>query len=214
MTHTQDNTASTPADSAAPSSAPTFTWTVADILICTVLGLVCGLVFWLYNGPGGAWWEAFNAITPGLAGLTVGPWLFAGPLGGLVIRKPGAAIYCEVIAACLSAALGNQWGLPTVYSGIAQGLGAEIILAVFLYKRFGLPVAVLSGAGAGVGAWVLEFFRGNAAKGIEFNTVYLVSLIISGAVIAGVAVYFMVKALVQTGALDKVRAGRANRQRV
>ena len=214
MTHQQQDSSASTTDATVNKTTPTFTWTVADILICTVLGLVSGLVFWFYNGPGYAWWESFNAITPGLAGLAVGPWLFAGPLGGLVIRKPGAAIYCELVAACLSAALGNQWAIATLYSGFAQGLGAEIVLAIFLYRKFGLPVIALSGAAAGAGAWVLEFFRGNIAKGVEYNVVYFVSLLISGAVVAGVAVYFMVQALVQTGALDKVRAGRANQQRV
>ncbi|AZA13201.1 ECF transporter S component [Corynebacterium choanae] len=196
------------------SRTPALRWTVADILIATVLGIAAGLIFWVYNGPGYAWYEAFNAITPGLGGLATGPWLFAAVLGALAIRKPGAAIYCEVVAASVSAGLGNNWGIATLYSGIAQGIGAELIILAFLYRRFGLAVAALAGAGAGLGAWTLEFFMGNAAKTVQFNVTYLVCNLISGLLIAGVLTFFITRALVAAGALDRVRAGRDNTVRV
>ena len=59
---------------------------------------------------GYAWYEAMDALTPGLGGLATGIWLLGGILGGLVIRKPGAAVYVEVLAATVSAVLGSQWG--------------------------------------------------------------------------------------------------------
>ena len=49
-------------------------------------------------------------ILPGLQGLLAGPWLVAGVLGALIIRKPGAALYTELVAAVISALVGNQWG--------------------------------------------------------------------------------------------------------
>lgn len=188
-----------------------YAWSVADILIATVLAVASGFVFVAYNGPGGALYEAVASVLPGLGGLAVGPWLFAGPLVGLIIRKPGAALFGEVIAASVSAAVGSQWGIGVLWSGIAQGLGAEIVLAIFIYRRWNLAVTALAGAGAGVGAWVLEFFQGNIAKSVEFNVTYFVTLIISGAVIAGLLVFVIVRALAATGSLDKVAAGRANR---
>jgi ABC-type cobalt transport system, permease component len=53
----------------------------------------------------------------------VGIWLLGGVLGGLIIRKPGAALAVELLAALVSAAVGNQWGITTLYSGLAQGIG-------------------------------------------------------------------------------------------
>ena len=99
-----------------------------------------------------------------------------------------------------------------MWSGIAQGLGAELIVALFLYRKFGLGVAALAGAGAGVGAWVLELFTsGNLAKGIEFLSIYLGCLVVSGAVLAGVLGYLLVQALAKTGALDRFAVGREAR---
>ncbi|MCS4489906.1 ECF transporter S component [Corynebacterium sp. ES2794-CONJ1] len=184
-------------------------WRVIDIVIAAVLGVATGLIFWVWNSIGYAWYEAANALTPGFGGISVGIWLMGGVLGGLIIRKPGAAIFVEVLAACVSAGLGNQWGIETVYSGLAQGIGAELIFAAFVYKRFGLGVAALSGIGAAVGAFILELFlSGNLAKTFEFNLIYLASMSVSGAILAGVLSFYLVKALAATGALDRFAAGR------
>ncbi|RSZ65502.1 hypothetical protein EAH68_01725 [Corynebacterium hylobatis] len=184
-------------------------WRVIDIIIASVLGVACGLLFWAWNSIGYAWFTAMDALTPGFGGLAVGVWLMGGVIGGLVIRKPGAALFVELLAAVVSALLGNQWGIETLYAGIAQGLGAELAFAAFAYRRFTLPVAMLAGAGAAVGAFVLELFTSaNLAKSLAFNSIYLTCLLISGAVLAGVLGHWLVRALAGTGALDRFAAGR------
>ena len=161
-------------------------WRIVDIVVASVLGVACGFVFLAWNTVGYAWFEAMNSLTPGLGGIATGIWLIGGVIGGLVIRKPGAALYVELLAAIVSAVLGSQWGPSTVYSGIAQGIGVEIVLAIFLYRRFGLGIAMLGGMAAGWGAFVLELFTsGNLGKTLQFNIIYLVTLSISGAILAG-----------------------------
>lgn len=195
-------------------SAPRLNWRVVDMVTTAILGVACGLLFLIWNQIGGLGYDVLDAVTPGFGGLITGIWLIGGPIGGLIVRKPGAAILVEVIAASVSAALGSQWGISTLYSGLAQGLGAEIIFALFVYRRFSLTVAALSGAGAGVGAWILEFLAfGNMAKTFGFNITYFITLIISGA-IAGLLAWLLVRGLAQTGALDRFAAGREVRTRV
>lgn len=192
-------------------------WRVVDIVVAAVLGVAIGLVFWVWNTIGYAWFSAADALTPGLGGIAVGIWLLGGVVGGLVIRKPGAALVVEVVAAVVSMLIGNIWGVSTVLEGIAQGLGAELIFAVFLYRRFSLPVAVLSGVAAAVGAWVFELFYGsspNILKSLEFNAIYLGTLVVSGAVLAGVLGWLLVRALAATGALSRFAAGRELRREV
>lgn len=189
----------------------TYGWRVVDIVVAAVLGVATGIIFVGWNFVGGAGYEVFNAVTPGLGGLAVGIWLLGGVLGGLVIRKPGAALAVELLAALVSAAIGNQWGITTLYSGIAQGLGAELIFLVFAYRRWGLVIAALAGAGAGVGAWVLEFVMGNIAKSAGYNITYLICLIVSGAVLAGGVGWLLAKALATSGALSRFESGREAR---
>ena len=186
-------------------------WRVVDIVVAAVLGVAIGLVFWGWNTIGYAWFGAADALTPGLGGIAVGIWLLGGVVGGLVIRKPGAALVVELVAAIVSMLIGNVWGVSTVLSGIVQGLGAEIIFALFFYRHFGIAVAALAGVGAAVAAWVFELFYGsspNILKSVEFNTIYLVSVVVSGAILAGVVGWLLVRALAVTGALNRFAVGR------
>jgi len=192
-----------------------FRWRVVDIVVAAVLGVAIGLLFWGWNTVGGLWFTAMDGLTPGLGGIAVGIWLIGGVIGGLVIRKPGAALLVELIAAIVSALIGNVWGVTTIFSGLAQGLGAELIFLAFLYLRFTLPVAMLAGLGAGVGAWVLELFlTPNLAKSVEFNLIYLGTLAVSGALLAGLVGWLLVRALAATGALSRFAAGREARRDV
>lgn len=206
--------------SASPQSAASIrrlNWRVVDIVVGAVLGVAIGLLFWAWNTIGYAWFGAADALTPGLGGIAVGIWLIGGVVGGLVIRKPGAALLVEVVAAIVSMLIGNVWGVSTVLEGIAQGLGAELVFLLFFYRRFTLPVAILAGMAAGVGAWVFELFYGtspNILKTVEFNAIYLGTILVSGAVLAGVVGWLLVRALAATGALSRFAAGRDAREEV
>jgi len=190
-------------------------WRVVDIVVASVIGVATGLLFLFWNNVGYAWFSAADAVTPGLGGIAVGIWLIGGVLGGLIIRKPGAALFVELLAAVVSALIGNQWGIETIYSGIAQGLGAELVFALFAYRRFGVLPAMLAGAAAGAAAWTLELFlSGNLQKSPEFLGLYFTTVVISGAVLAGLLGWVIVRALAATGALSRFAAGQDVSQRV
>ena len=57
------------------------------------------------------------------------------------MRKPGAALLAEMVAAVLSMLLGSQWGWGTAISGLMQGGGVELAFLLTRYRRFTLPVA-------------------------------------------------------------------------
>lgn len=194
-----------------PITSGRLQWRVVDIVVAAVLGVACGLIFVAWNSIGYAGFQAMDALTPGLGGLAAGIWFLAGPLGALIIRKPGAALLVELIAGFVSMAIGNQWGWTTMYSAFAQGLGAEIVFALFAYRRFSAVVAVLAGMAAGLGAAVNEFILGNWAKSVAFNAIYTVSLLISGALLAGLLGWVLMGALARSGALDRFAAGRQAR---
>ncbi|WP_026926088.1 ECF transporter S component [Granulicoccus phenolivorans] len=214
MTATSSNSANLGEDQTRPAGTGRLRWRVVDIVVAAVLGVACGVIFVGWNTIGYAWFAAMDAVTPGLGGLAAGVWFLAGPLGALIIRKPGAALLVELIAAFVSMAMGNQWGWTTMYSGFAQGLGAEIVFAALRYRRFTLPVAVLAGVGAGLGAFVNEFILGNWAKSPAFNAIYAGCTMLSGAVLAGLLGWLLMRTLARTGALDRFAAGREARPSV
>ena len=63
-------------------------WRVVDIVVASVLGVAGGLVFSVWNV---GWTSLSSAILPPASAIVVGIWLFPAVLGGLVIRRPGAA---------------------------------------------------------------------------------------------------------------------------
>jgi len=198
-----------------PQSAGRFRWRIVDIVVASVLGVASGLIFWAwglgYVGPK----LLLEPLLPGLQGLLDGPWLFAGVLGALIIRKPGAALYTETVAAVLSALVGNQWGgFLTIEAGLVQGLGAELVFLLFLYRVWSLPVAVLAGAGAALAGGINNLLLWWPGADLTFTVVYLLSTVVSGAVIAGALSWFLARGLAATGALDRFASGRERRERV
>ncbi len=182
-------------------------WRVVDIVTAAVLGVASGVLFWAW---GLAWTplSTLLAFSPGLSGLLAGGWLFAGILGGLVIRKPGAAVFTEVVAATVSAIIGTQWGFETLIWGAVEGLGAELVFAVLLYRVWAFWVAPLAGLGAGVAVAFLDTtFTSIAAFDPTAKLIYAVSAIVSG-VVVGVLSWLAVRALARAGALSRFAAGR------
>jgi energy-coupling factor transport system substrate-specific component len=189
-------------------------WRVVDIVVASVIAVACSVVFLLWNVGYEAPSALLKPLLPGLQGLLAGPWLVAGVLGGLIIRKPGAALYTELVAAVISALVGNQWGPLTIVSGIVQGLGAEIVFLVFAYAVWRLPVAILAGAGAGLACGINDRILWYAGADTTFTIVYIVCTTISGAVIAGAGSWFVARGLAATGALNRFASGREATRRV
>jgi energy-coupling factor transport system substrate-specific component len=189
-------------------TARSYRWRVVDIVVASVLAVAAGLVFVIWNVASNPIGAPLGALLPGLQALLGGGWLFAGVLTALVVRKPGAALYGELVAATVSALVGNQWGVLTLESGLVQGLAAEIVFAVFLYRSWNLPVAVLAGASAGLAMAINDLVLWYPGSAGAFAAIYVVSGIVSGAVLAGGLSWYVVRGLAKTGALSRFPSGR------
>jgi energy-coupling factor transport system substrate-specific component len=189
-------------------------WRVVDIVVASVIAVACAVLFLVWNVGYEAPSAVLKPLLPGLQGLLAGPWLVAGVLGGLIIRKPGAALYTELVAAIISALIGNQWGPLTIVSGLVQGLGAELVFLVFAYAVWRLPVAILAGAGAGLACGINDRILWYAGADTTFTIVYIICTTISGALIAGAGSWFIARGLAATGALNRFASGREAARRV
>jgi energy-coupling factor transport system substrate-specific component len=79
---------------------------------------------------------------------------------------------------------------------------------VFLYRRWSLPVAALAGAAAGLAMAVNDLILWYPGSAATFAAVYSAAGILSGALIAGVLSWLVVRALARTGALARFESGR------
>jgi energy-coupling factor transport system permease protein len=189
-----------------------FRWRTVDIIVASIIAVAFGVVFWawglLWNGP---FTVAFSSFLPAL-GVTNGVWFIPAVLAPLIIRKPGAAVFTELVAAVISAILGSTWGWTVLVSGVLQGLGGELPFAASGYRRFGLPQALVAGALAGAAASFVDLVINPFGYGDwqgSWQFAYAACQILSGAVIAGLGSFVLTRALAGTGVLDRFPAGRA-----
>ena len=185
-----------------------YRWRTIDIVIASIIAVAFGVIFWAWNIVWGATEGAF-AFFPPAQTLLYGVWLIPAVLAGLIIRKPGAALFTETVAAIISALLGAKWGATVIPQGLVQGLGAELAFAALFYRSWKLPAAVLAGVLTGVSAALFDFFAWNAAYDLwDYRIPYALLTIVSSTVIAGVGSWALVRALAPTGVLDRFAAGR------
>ncbi|QYH35806.1 ECF transporter S component [Salinibacterium sp. M195] len=191
-----------------------FQWRVIDIVVASVIGVASGLIFVVWNVASSPVTAPLEALLPGLQAVGGGFWLFAGVLTALVIRKPGAALYGEMVAASVSALIGNQWGPLTLVSGFTQGVGAELVFAAFLYANWRVSGAILAGAGAGLAMAITDLTIWYVGAETVFAVIYTISAIVGGMLIAGLLSWLATRGLAATGALNRFGAGREIAKRV
>ncbi len=188
-----------------------WTWRTVDIVVAAAIAIAFGVVFWAWNQVWAAATPAFVAIPPA-QNILYGVWLVPAVLAGLIIRKPGAALFTELVAASVSAILGSQWGLDTVVSGALQGLGAEIVFLIVGYRRWTIVVALIAAIGTAIAAWVHDTPLYYADIGLSAQLVILAFMVASAIVIAGIGSWLLMRSLVQTGVLAQFPAGRAQQR--
>ncbi|BBH66601.1 ABC transporter permease [Actinoplanes sp. OR16] len=186
----------------------THRWRTIDIVIASVIAVAFGVIFWAWGTVWSVTEGAFTFFPPAQA-ILYGIWLVPAVLSGLIIRKPGASLYTETVAALIAALLGSQWGGTTIPQGLVQGLGAELAFAAFLYRSWKLPAALLAGALTGLSAAIFDFFVWNSEYALlSYRLPYAAFTILSSVIIAGLGSWALVRALAPTGVLDRFGAGR------
>jgi energy-coupling factor transport system substrate-specific component len=186
-------------------------WRTVDIVVASVVAVAFGVVFVAWNALW-AFAEPIFIALPAAQGILYGVWLLPGVLVGLIVRRPGAALFAGIVSAAVSALLGSQWGGEAILSGAVQGAGAELGFAIGLYRRWTLPFAMLAGALAGLFAAVHDVVLYYVETGVDFWIIYGIATMTSGVLLAGLGGWFLVRTLVATGVLADFAAGRDQRE--
>lgn len=188
--------------------APTSRWRTIDIVVAAVLGVAFGVVFWAWNGVWGATAPLFEAVKPAQYAIS-GVWLLPAVVAPLIVRKPGAALFAELVAAIVSALLGSVWGLDVLLSGFVQGAGAELVFAFGLYRAWGLTPALLAGAGAAIGEALhdIPIYYPADQFSLDFQAAIAIMEIVSGVIVAGLGGWLIVRVLRAAGVLEMFPSG-------
>lgn len=173
----------------------------SDILITVMVALVFGLIYKF-------WGSVYGVVSPlffQADEITYGMWFIAGPIAFLLIRKPGVALLAEVAAGSVSALIGSEWGIQTFVYGLVQGLGCELVFALFLYRNWSIIVAGLAGVMSAAGSFVVDIYYGYVDYEAWVLVIKYGLRAISSFVIAGMFAYYLVRALEATGVTKLIR---------
>lgn len=196
----------------ATSSKGSMRWRSLDIAVCGVLGAVFGVIYWGTSALLSWILPLMTAILPGLASLLHGLYYFPVTLSLLIIRKPGAAIYANLVAVLVELLLGNggySSGLVLI-EAFLQALCAEVVYAIFRYRKWTVGVTVFAGVVVALAynAFLILFFY----QGVSFMSprgiIGTVCEVVSGVLFAGILSWFLFKEIVATGALDRFSSGQ------
>lgn len=195
------------------ATRPLMGWRGVDLITAAMLAVAFGVMFWGFDTFIYPVLSTATAGFPPAGELMLGVWLIPAVVGALVIRRPGAALFTELVAANVELFLGNKWGVAVLLSGVLQGLGVELALALFRHRRFGVIVAVLGGVLAAVFEIVFyEWYSYVADYSMAWKLIYLGAGMVSGAAVAGVGGWALVRGLAGTGALNAFPPGQEIRE--
>jgi energy-coupling factor transport system substrate-specific component len=191
---------------ASGGQAVEYRWTTREIVVGAVLAVAVGVIFWVW---GVLWSTVFQAVPFPFSYALVGVWMVGGLLVPYVIRKPGAALLGELVAAFVSMAMGNQWGILTMASGLVQGAGAEAVFAAFRWKRFTGPALYAAAALAGALSILLDTFVYSYYATYTWSSIGVAAIlcVISSVVLGGGLSHILGVLLAQTGVLSGLRGG-------
>jgi energy-coupling factor transport system substrate-specific component len=174
-------------------------WKLKEVVLMSVFAVVFAVVYLLFVQVGNIW---AGVIGPIAYEWMFGIWFIVSIISAYIIRKPGAALLSETMAAMIEVMIGNAVGPRLILSGLVQGLGAEAAFAATGYKRYNWWVLCLAGVGSAVFSFAYGFLvSGYAALDPSLLALMFTLRVISGAVIAGLGGKYLSDGLLATGAL-------------
>jgi len=139
-----------------------------------------------------------------------GLWFMGGTLTAYVIRRPWSAFVGETIGSIVELLLVSPYSIMLYYYGPAQGIVSELVFRAFRYRKIGYKAMVLAGGLPALAAYpfdclVSPFYPACRSPGYpaELHGILIITMMVSGALFAGVLVKLVVDSAVSAGALKK-----------
>ena len=183
-------------------------WKTRDVVVAAALAVPLGLVW-------GQVWTFARALAPELGFFVAGFYVAAGVIVGYVVRRPGAALLGEMIAALVEVPL-TPFGVTALLIGLLQGIGTEAVFAATRYRNWSMAVLMLAGAvGAGAGFFGYEYWVfGYGAFGIGVLMIRFAARLLGGAILGGLCSKLIADALVPTGVLNNFPIARSRAREI
>ncbi|QPC45521.1 ECF transporter S component [Mangrovibacillus cuniculi] len=186
-------------------------WSLREVMVMSALAVVFAVVYLLFLQVGNV---LFGVMGPMGYEVIFGIWFIVSIIAMYIIRKPGAAVISETMAATIEVLIGNAIGPSLILSGLIQGLGAEAAFALTRYRSFSTLTLIMSGVGAAVFSFAWGFYVSGFA---QLNPWLLGSMFavrcLSGALLAGLLGKWLTEKLADTGALNSFPIAKERKNR-
>lgn len=184
-------------------AGPFEAWRTRDILVAAVIGVVFGVVFFAWNGL----YAGLSWLQPSiLQDWVYGMWLVPAILAPAIIRRPGAAVFAEMVAAGVSALLGSPWGPDVLLSGFVQGAAAELVFAMTGYRRWTIGVLAVAAVASAAGAWVHDWVIYYADFAVDVQLLRLGIMAASAVGFAAFGALALARSLRRAGVIEEPAA--------
>ena len=169
--------------------------TLQEWVTVAVMAAAMGVAYW-------AWTLVYDFLKEpllkplGIKRALDGFWLMAPVFFGYMVRKPGMALFGSLVAAGVEGII-TQWGMSALIYGLVQGLGAELVFALFLYRKWNWPVLILAASMSAFFSFSYDYLSQEQANlSVVFNAIQLLVFIVSSWVFAaGLSRYLGIRLL-------------------
>jgi len=182
-----------------------YAWQLKDVILASLISVLFAVVCFATVH------SVIFAITPlvapfGFGDIAIefvfGIFFFSAIFSAYIMQKPGVAVIVGTMTGLIQVLMGSAFAGTVVVSAFVQGLGAEVIFALFRYKRWNLLTILLAAVSMTVFSFVLAWYRGLWVD-LDFGFVAtrFVIRLISALVISGVVSKFLADRLARAGVL-------------
>lgn len=176
------------------------TWSLRDVIFLAIIAIFFGVIYQLWSFAYYA--IAATPLKPYANDLTIGVWLMAGPLAGVLLKRIGATVIAEILAAAVEMMLFSSWGAANLIAGFVQGIGNELGFAMTGYKNWSKLGLLLSSIMATIVTFGWDWFQsGYSAYHFGMIVTLFIIRFISIGFFAGILVYWINQLVAKTNLL-------------
>ena len=182
----------------------TNSWKLKDVLLIAICAVLFGVIYLGCTYMGGI---LYGILTPaGMGSLGYEPfygiYFMAGAFGIYVMRKPGTGVIAELLAAVLECLFGNYFGPIIILSGLVQGVGFELLIALRGYKKFDRATMIGASVICSVVTMIYNLIISGYSKiALPVLALMLLVRIISAVIFCGILTPLLADALAKAGVL-------------
>ncbi|SFR72366.1 ECF transporter S component [[Clostridium] aminophilum] len=121
-------------------------WKLKDALMIAICAVLFGILLLGATYAGGILYGLLAPAGMGSLGYEpfYGIYFMPAAFCIYIMRKPGTGMIAEILAAIIETLLGNFFGPIVILSGVVQGIGIELPIALKKYLVFSRPVMITS----------------------------------------------------------------------